>query len=669
MLQDTYMPFCNSPKNNTAPFNCQAVKMDYLSIFRCALKVAIFFAIIWTGLQPGAAFASTRYWVYFKDKEQGVTAQISQKAMARRLSRSGMAALTRYDITPDPRYVARLNDLGYEVHRISRWLNAASVSIGVRDLDQLRSLDFVKDVRPVSSFRSSRLFPGEPPPRISPERYPRPAAAFDFDYGPSYSQIHICRIDSLHALGYAGAGVLIGIMDTGYNLNHPAFRNIVDSGRLIATYDFINDDDDVQGDGLQMEHGTAVFSALGGFADGDLIGSAFGADFMLAKTEIYSQEVQSEEDNWIAAAEWMETAGVDVISSSLGYFDWYTQSDLDGNTAAITIAADIAASLGVVVVNAAGNERNTAWNAVIPPADGDSVIAVGGVNHSGLLWSGSSPGPTADGRIKPDVAALASGAWAADYLGDYSSYSGTSLATPIVAGGLALILESHPAWSLGQVIQSLKATASRAATPDNDYGWGIARFFGQFASEGYFTIGLPEPAIQSGDTAAVSIALFDSSAAPGGSHDIAVAIEGTAMQIGVPYVSGADTLSQDVYFPLAGASVLTVSDAVTDQLQKITLSAFGNAAISFAIAPNPARDSVVFLYELAAPQAVELKVFTVAGDKVISLDIDRESTFPGLNRFIWRAQNKSGDYIAPGIYIAHFHSASDSRITKFAFVY
>ena len=137
------MPFYNSHKDNIGPINCQAVKMDCMSIFRWALKVALFFALISTSLQPTVAFASTRYWVYFKDKDHGVKAQISQKALARRLSRTGIAGLTQYDISPDPRYVGQLNDLGYKVHRVSRWLNAASVSIGDHDISWLRLQDFV----------------------------------------------------------------------------------------------------------------------------------------------------------------------------------------------------------------------------------------------------------------------------------------------------------------------------------------------------------------------------------------------------------------------------------------------------------------------------------------------------------------------------------------------
>ena len=663
------MPFCDSLNNNIGALNCQALKMDYACIFRLALRLTAIFTFVWTGLQPAPGFAGTRFWVFFQDNEPGLIAQITQKALTRRLLRTGKSGLTRYDLTPDPRYIARLNELGYQVHQVSRWLNAASVSIGDGGAERLSSLNFVKKIQPVASFRSARLIRGGLPPPIQPDRFPRPTAPFDFDYGLSYSQIHVCRIDSLHSLGYTGAGVLVGMMDTGYDLSHPVFYNFMESARLIATYDFINNDSDVQGDGIQMDHGTATFSALGGFGDGSLIGAAFGADFMLAKTEIYTQEVQSEEDNWIAAAEWMEAAGVDIISSSLGYFDWYDQTDLDGNTTAITIAADIAASLGVIIVNAAGNERNTSWDAVIPPADGDSVIAVGGVNQTGLLWSGSSPGPTADGRIKPDVVALASTAWAADYLsGGYRSYTGTSLATPVVAGGLALIIESHPQWTLGQIIQSLKATASRATTPDNDYGWGIARFFGQFASGGYFTVALPESAIHSGDTIKVNIAVFDSQAAPGGLHDIDIYLEGTATPIGALYLSGPDTLTQDIYFPSAGASILTVTDEVSGQVQKVTLSAFGTAALSLAIAPNPAIDSVIFLYDLLVSQDIQLTIYTAAGDKITSIHVNGESTFPGLNRSVWRARNNSGEHLAPGIYIVHFHSATDSRIAKFAFV-
>ncbi len=466
----------------------QVNKVDPYSILtRKALFKSIFIVLL-TFLPVLSNAENIKQWIFFTDKGEGQTAAISDKALNRRMMRGNYQGPTELDIYPDQHYIESLKAAGLKVHRISRWLNAASVSGSPEALAVIRELRFVKKIQPVAAYHRDRIIRAETDNNLPKEPFlPKQTA---FDYGLSYTQLHLCQIDSLHSLGYSGQGVLIGIMDTGFRLDHPAFAEIIASGRLIATYDFINDDDNVQDTvNIQQEHGTSVWSVIGAFTEDTLIGSAFGADFILAKTEIKTQEIRAEEDNWIAAAEWMEAQGVDIISSSLGYIDWYVKSDLNGNTCAITIAADAAASLGVAVVNSAGNERGNYWDAIIPPADGFMVIAAGGVTSIGNLWSGSSPGPTADGRIKPDVAAMALFVRAANYISDgYNSYTGTSYAAPIIAGGLALVIEAHPDWNIMTLIYNLHKTASNASSPNNDLGWGIARFYDMYSGE----IPLPE---------------------------------------------------------------------------------------------------------------------------------------------------------------------------------
>jgi len=267
-------------------------------------------------------------------------------------------------------------------------------------------------------------------------------------------------------------------MDTGFDYNHTSLTRMVQENRLVATHDFINGDDDViDQNNSQRFHGTAVLSLLAGFEEGQLIGSAYGASYILAKTEVLLGETEAEEDYWIAAAEWMESLGVDIISSSLGYIDWYDTTQLDGQTAAITQAANIAVSLGVIVVNAAGNEGdNPAWRMVTPPADGDSVIAVGAVDSQGNLAASSSRGPTADGRIKPDFCAMGVSDYIAAYSGGYVYGSGTSYSAPLIAGGIALLLDNNPAYRISDILTALKFSASRGGNPDNNYGWGIPDF-------------------------------------------------------------------------------------------------------------------------------------------------------------------------------------------------
>jgi subtilisin family serine protease len=232
---------------------------------------------------------------------------------------------------------------------------------------------------------------------------------------------------------------------------------------------------------------------------GFMIGTAPHASYALARTEIRAGESRVEEDNWVAAVEWADSLGADIINSSLGYFKFddgfsYTYEDLDGMTAVTTIAANIASAKGIVVVNSAGNEGNAAWHYVTTPADGFEVIAVGAVDRSGIIATTSSRGPTADGRIKPEFVALGSNVLVIQP-GSASSYqyqNGTSFASPAVAGAVALLLEVNPSWGPAEVREALMAHASRAGNPDTAgyaYGYGA---IDALASSG---IEVPEPPV------------------------------------------------------------------------------------------------------------------------------------------------------------------------------
>ncbi|MEE9555175.1 MAG: S8 family serine peptidase [candidate division Zixibacteria bacterium] len=417
------------------------------------------------------------YWIKFVDKGNNVSITVSEKAIERRSVRSSSAGYSWYDIQVCDDYIRELKRAGVQIRNISRWLNAVSAVVDRSQLNEIRTLDFVDDISRVSSY--SRQIPQPsggitfPPPKISA-----------FDYGPSAAQINIINIDSLHNLGFSGNGILIGVLDTGFDTSHTVFSEMRSDGRVLATYDFINGDSNVvDGQDVQRSHGTQVLSALGGFAEGSLIGPAYGADFVLAKTEMVLNEVQAEEDNWVAAAEWMEALGVDIISSSLGYIDWYDTSQVDGQTAVVTQAANIAVSLGVIVVNAAGNEGNTSWRKMIPPADGDSVIAVGAVDPLGEIVGFSSRGPTSDGRIKPDFCAMGTSVYLASWYGGYGFSGGTSFATPLIAGGVALLLEGHPDWTAADIIRTMKAGSSHRYLPNNTYGWGVPDFAAVYYSQ------------------------------------------------------------------------------------------------------------------------------------------------------------------------------------------
>ena len=288
---------------------------------------------------------------------------------------------------------------------------------------------------------------------------------------------------ALHQEGLTGRGVTIAFFDSGFEPAHRAF----DSASIIATYDFINDDASVDDQECptsvsrdQTFHGTATLSLVAANVPDTMIGVAHEADFVLAKTEITCDgtEIKIEEYNWVAAAEWADSIGVDIINSSLGYTQFtdsgsYTLEDLDGNTSLITNAGDLAASKNILVVTSAGNERNTSWGRISMPADGDSILAVGAVNADSSLASFSSPGPTADGRIKPDITTYGVGVWVAYHLGGYITSSGTSYSSPLTAGGAALALERDPTLTADELLRRIKLAGDRANNPDNDFGYGL----------------------------------------------------------------------------------------------------------------------------------------------------------------------------------------------------
>jgi serine protease AprX len=424
---------------------------------------------------------SLRVWVSFRDKNLTGDGEVrralsearlglGERCLRRRAKVLGDGDLVQFEDLPLARsYKEAVRVRTAKIRTESRWLNAVSVEAKPEEIRSLAGLDFVRGLSPVVGFRRlEETAPLETPP------WPRGAL-----YGPSFRQVNQIRVPPLHLAGLSGRGVRVCLLDVGFRKTHTAFR----FSRVIAERDFVMKDDDVQRNPNDPQdysdaHGTATWSLLGGLAPGLIVGPAFGADFILGKTEDDRSETPIEEDYWVAGIEWAESLGADVVSSSLGYTDWYAFTDMDGQTAVTTRAANRAAALGVVVVNAAGNDRRTAWGHIIAPADGTEVIAAGAVDDDGRISSFSSPGPTADGRTKPEVCALGVHNFvaASSPTSGETSYqwgNGTSYATPLVAGVVALLLEAHPDWTPSQVRQALMSTANRSDSPNNDYGWGI----------------------------------------------------------------------------------------------------------------------------------------------------------------------------------------------------
>jgi hypothetical protein len=432
---------------------------------------------------------SLSVWVLFTDKdifseeqyEQARTTftnSLTTSALRRRLRNRVETDFLDLPINQD--YVDEVLNLGGRLRQRSRWLNAVSIQIQAGKIEATARLRFVRQIRKVVSFKRR-------PPKIESTLgklyQEEESAGYGRNYGPSLAQLDQINVPIVHDMGFKGEDVIVGMLDTGYRKDHQAFAAAYSESRVLAEWDFIEGDGNTQnetGDPPgQHNHGTCTWSALGGEYDSKLYGPAFKSKFALAKTEDISMEVEIEEDNWVAGLEWADSVGAEVVSSSLGYTDWYTYQDLDGNTALCTQAADLAASRGIVVVNAAGNERLVPWHYIITPADGDSVITVGAVNSDGEIATFSSVGPTYDGRIKPEVVARGVNTYCATATApdEYGGVGGTSLSTPLVGGCAAVLLSAHPDWTGMQVREALMMTANNASSPDTVYGWGLVDLF------------------------------------------------------------------------------------------------------------------------------------------------------------------------------------------------
>ena len=427
-------------------------------------------------------------WVFFTDKGDKAEARaaaslapMTPRAASRRRLRGAVTGASVEDLPLVPGYVDAVAASVGRVRQRSRWFNAVSVEATARQLEAIEALPFVARLDLVRRYRRRADERPEPDP-VSLARNPvrKPAVAV-IDYGTSLGQLAQIGVPAVHQMGFHGEGVVVAIFDAGFNsLNHEVFSYL----HIVAAHDFVNGDDDV-GDGADQgegSHGTETLSVLGGFQEGQLVGPAFAADFILAKTENTQSETPVEEDNWAAAAEWAESLGADVISSSLGYLDFdspfpsYTFRDMNGQTAISTRAAEMAAARGVVVVNSAGNSGDDPQhNTLGAPADGAHVLAIAAVGPSGVRASFSSVGPSADGRIKPDLAAQGQGVRVAlpGTVNRYGSASGTSFSCPLTAGAVALLLQLNPTATPDDVAGVLRATASQAGHPDKLLGWGI----------------------------------------------------------------------------------------------------------------------------------------------------------------------------------------------------
>jgi subtilisin family serine protease len=433
-------------------------------------------------------------WVTFTDKGTNELRKgsipldiVSRKSLERRQNVLRPDQVVDYnDLPVEESYVEQLTAAGAAVRQRSKWLNAVSITATPAVIQKLETLPFVQAIDLVGRFKkdASQGVTTEEANGSARTSLGKSAQANTFDYGPSLAQVSLLNIPAVHNRGNYAQGVIIGVFDTGFRLlTHEAF----DSLKVLATYDFVDKKVSVVPDNPAPDfgnHGVLTLSTLAGFKPGRLIGPAFGATFILARTENDSSETPFEEDNWVAAIEWAESLGVQVTSSSVGYltydapYESWTWRDMNGRTTKITQAAAMAVRKGVVVVNSAGNEGyDPTHNTLLAPADADSVLAVGNVTPEGERYGTSSVGPTTSvpPHIKPDVMATGTSIFCASASVNtgYTNSQGTSFSCPLAAGIAAMILKEFPAATPMDVVAAMKITASNASSPNNLVGWGI----------------------------------------------------------------------------------------------------------------------------------------------------------------------------------------------------
>ncbi len=419
------------------------------------------------------SFSQELVLIKFKDKPSkshylsNPIEMLTQKALDRRAKYS--IPLSDNDVPVETSYVTDLRSLGISVIAVSKWFNGVFSEVTDVQKTQILTLSCVQGIESfVKNSSGSRM---KSKIKTLP-LFKNMAASTD-------TQINQIGLNYLHDNGFKGNGITIAVLDAGFpGVNTvSAFDHM--RPNIKGGYNFVDHTDSFYS---RDQHGTEVLSTIGGYVSGQYNGTAPDANFYLFITEKKESEIPQEEVWWIAAAEKSDSLGVDIINSSLGYntFDDsrydYTLADLDGKTSFISRGAQTATEKGIFVVVAAGNEGNNPWKKITVPADVQDVFAIGAVNSSGFPGSFSSYGPTADGRIKPDVSALGVSA-AFFYSNGILSYgNGTSFSSPIIAGAVACLLQAYPTISPSVLRQKIRESVNLYSSPTDQMGYGIPNF-------------------------------------------------------------------------------------------------------------------------------------------------------------------------------------------------
>lgn len=428
-----------------------------------------------------------KYWIQLKNKNgtpysvSTPTAFLTQKSVQRRVNQN--ISIHESDLPVTPSYISQIEALpDVKVLYASKWLNAIAVEITstvsaavTTATNAINSFTFVQ-----TSNKTNKL-------KIVFEKIEDGVSAMDANklqaaaanyYGGAYWQNKQIRVDCIHYHGYRGQGMTIAVMDAGFrNVNTlAAFDSLRARSGILGTRDFVTGDNNVYED---HSHGTNVLSCMAALVPSVMVGSAPRADYWLLRTEDVATETPSEEYNWIRAAEFADSVGADILTTSLGYTTFdnasynHNYAGLNGKTYPMSIAATMASRKGMFVLNSAGNDGSSSWQYIGVPADADSICSVGAIDSLGNVTSFSSKGPTPDGRIKPDLVARGGNAYVATQSGNYLYGNGTSFSCPVLAGAVACFWQKFSNFSSMKVLDTLRKTASHNNAPNNSIGWGI----------------------------------------------------------------------------------------------------------------------------------------------------------------------------------------------------
>jgi len=455
------------------------------------MKKFLAFILLLTGFTISAQVAPYKYFVEFKDKDQNPYSLdrpadfLSARAIQRRQTMGIGYDISDLPVTPA--YVQAIKNIGAQILNTTKWLNGVTIKLADTTLiNAIKQLSFVKSV---VNHSGVKLRSSEPAGKfglenelvLSASSSNTPKNANGYNYGESYAQIHMLNGDVMHQNSFRGQGIVIAQLDAGFYKVpvNPAFDSLRANNQILGYKDFVKDGYGIFSDHTD-QHGMWVLSIMAGIIPGHLIGSAPKASFWLLKTEELHLEYEIEEYNWVSGAEFADSVGADIITSSLGYtfFDStyldHNCGEMNGHTTVCSRGANFAFSKGLVVIVSAGNDgNNSSWNCVSTPADADFAIACAAVDENGVRGSFSSLGVDTSGRVKPNVASMGVMTVHADSNGTMSRGSGTSFSAPLIAGMTACLMQAKPGYPNTFYKTAIQRACNHYSSPDSLTGFGI----------------------------------------------------------------------------------------------------------------------------------------------------------------------------------------------------